>query len=96
MLLKFGVDISRLDRQIRRALNHVNIVYANDGQEVVVTSTYEGDHSPSSLHYGNDAFDIRKPKRSEKEILAELRRRLGNNYDIVAEKTHWHIEWDPK
>ena len=96
MLIKSGVDIFRLKRQIRRALNHVDIVYAKYDQEVVVTSAYEKDHSPSSLHYGNDAFDIRKPKSYEKEILAELRRRLGNNYDIVAEKTHWHIEWDPK
>jgi len=62
MLLKLGVDISRLNREIRRALNIIADVYIMKGEEAVIISTYEGDHSPSSLHYRNDAVNIRKPK----------------------------------
>ena len=69
MLLKAGVDISRLNREIRRALQIVNTVYINYIEELVVTSTYEGNHSPRSLHYGNDAFDARKPVKKMRDLV---------------------------
>ena len=93
MLIKAGVDISRLERPVRRALNTIEAAYP----DFVITSTYEGTHSPSSLHYANLAIDIRtKTFRGTKISAADLKAVLGKGFDIIEEGTHIHIEWDPK
>ena len=95
MLLKAGVDISRLNREIRRALRAVSDIFMEFDQEVVVTSTYEGDHGAGSLHYANDAFDVRYPGLEIIGVQTRLRNKLGNDFDILGEKDHIHIEYDP-
>ena len=96
MLLKLGVDISRLKSPIRRSLTLIEIIFAsNSSEEAVITSTYEGDHSPGSYHYVDLAIDIRNPKEVKKVVLA-LKSRLGSDYDVVDEHDHIHIEYDPK
>ena len=96
MLIKLGVDISRLKRPMRRALWWVEEAYKQyDDEEVVVTSTYEGDHSVRSLHYNHNAVDFRRPKKF-REIVARIQDALGNDYDVVLERTHIHVEYDPK
>lgn len=96
MLLKAGVDISRLNRQARRTLWIVSNIYWLNGDELVITSTYEGTHSPSSLHYHNDAFDVRLPVGIKPEdMVNKLKARLGEDFDIVLEADHIHIEYDP-
>jgi len=97
MLLKAGVDISRLNRDIRRALQILETTYQEiAGDEPVITSTYEGTHMPSSLHYANDAIDVRLPWEKIQEVVEDLKLRLGKDYDIILRPTHIHIEWDPK
>ena len=96
MLIKAGVDISRLNREIRKKLNIIARTLAVVvSEELIITSTYEGTHSESSLHYCNDAIDIRLPVRLE-FIVQELKRDLGDKFDVVTEKDHIHIEYDPK
>lgn len=96
MLVKAGVDISRLNRDIRRALHKVNHLYDLIHQELIVSSTYEGNHSAGSLHYANDAFDIIFPNLHRAKMTEDIRCTLGRNYDVVMETTHIHIEYDPK
>jgi hypothetical protein len=96
MLLKLGVSIERLKREIRRALDPVDAIYHAAGEEVVVTSTFGGDHKAGSLHYSNDAVDIRMPKKNPGEVAQELRRKLGKDYDVVLELDHIHVEYDKK
>ena len=98
MLIKLGVDISRLNRGIRRSLSTIEKVYRQMGDEAVITSTFEGNHSPSSLHYCNDAVDIRLPHKLESlgKLLGVLQENLGADYDVVGESNHIHIEYDPK
>jgi len=97
MLIKSGVDISRLNREIRRTLNIVAQEYGKENEEAVITSTYEGNHSPSSLHYTNDAIDIRAVLNDKHtKIYKGIKERLGNGYDVVREADHIHIEYDPK
>lgn len=96
MLVKLGVDISRLNRPIRRALEAIERIFNLYNLEAVITSTYEGDHMVSSLHYANDAIGIRKPPHSETLILESIRRDLGKDFDVVMETDHYHIEYDPK
>lgn len=95
MLLKLGVDISRLNRPIRSILYRIDNIYKSYNDELVITSTYESSHSPSSLHYSNDAIDIRLPKDGMNiEMVQRIRNAIGNNFDVVLETTHIHIEYD--
>ncbi|MBA7610716.1 hypothetical protein ES703_17928 [subsurface metagenome] len=96
MLIKTGVDISRLNRPIRRALNPISQWFQAYNEELVIISTYEGDHSPSSLHYCNDAIDVRFPRQQNKDLFKNLARELGKKFDVVVESDHIHIEYDPK
>jgi len=96
MLIKPGVDIRCLDRPIRRALNPLDKILKNYGQEMVITSTCEGTHSPSSLHYAGRAIDIRLPVREKRRVISDIKNVLGIDYDVVEEVDHIHIEYDPK
>ena len=96
MLIKAGVDISRLRPEIRKRLNLIaNTVYEIEKKELVITSTYEGNHSEGSLHYANLAVDIQRAKNGN-TLRKELCLNLGRDYDVVLEPTHIHIEYDPK
>ena len=100
MLLKLGVDISRLKRPIRRKLNAIDRHFFLNNHEAVITSTYEGTHSPSSLHYCNLAIDLRLPTGMLNHELIEfvdgLKKEIGKLFDVLLERDHIHIEYDPK
>ena len=96
MLIKAGVDISRLKREIRRSLHKVEAIYNKYNEELIITSTYEGNHGAGSLHYANDAYDARKANLNRPLITNEIKKELGKHFDIVIECDHLHIEYDPK
>ncbi len=95
MLIKLGVDISRLSRPVRRVLPVIEHIFRKHAKtEPVITSTFEGSHSPGSLHYSNDAIDLRRVTESIliKDKLVVF---LGDKFDVILEDTHIHIEYDP-
>ena len=96
MLIKPGVDISRLERNTRRSLHAVALAFSEERELFIITSTYEGNHGEGSLHYGNQAYDVRLPVKAKSRILAEIKRVLGTKFDVIQELTHIHIEYDPK
>jgi len=96
MLIKAGVDISRLKREIRRSLNKVEDIYNQHAEDLIITSTYDGNHTPGSLHYANDAYDIRLPDNNEREIKKEIGVALGIRFVVLLEANHIHIGYDPK
>ena len=97
MLTKLGVDISRLARPMRRALRLLDNLYKKYATEFVITSTYEGDHGPDSLHYANLALDGRKIRiLSGTQTRDKIKTKLGNKFDVLWHKGHIHIEYDPK
>ena len=67
-----------------------------------VTSANDSRHGDNSLHYKNQAFDIRIYNivgdiRYEAKRWAErLQQVLGSDYDVVYELDHIHVEFDPK
>lgn len=71
------------------------------GKAMVITSVYDGQHRPDSLHYKHRAIDIRtvhlKPEERE-SLINFLRRQLGEDFDVIYEPKppHIHIEYDPK
>jgi hypothetical protein len=96
MLIKAGVDISRLRPEIRKKLNEIARRAWSIGKvELVITSTYEGNHSEGSLHYASLAVDIQRGPYGS-ILKDELRDKLGMDYDVCLEADHIHIEYDPK
>lgn len=96
MLIKAGVDISRLRPEIRKKLNEIaRRVWSIEQEELIITSTYEGAHCEGSLHYANLAVDIRRHKKGQ-EVRDEVRNKFGMDYDVILESDHIHIEYDPK
>jgi hypothetical protein len=73
---------------------------SNDlGLTLVVTSGTDGKHMKGSKHYTGEALDIRRSNIASERVsmVCELlRARLGKNYDVVLERTHIHVEYDPK
>lgn len=66
---------------------------------VTVTSLLDGHHKRGSKHYTGEAADLRirywtQPQRDL--AVKYLVQALGNDFDVVLEPTHIHIEWDPK
>jgi hypothetical protein len=97
MFVKLGVSIEYLGREIRRALDPIEKIYFDAGEgEVVIIETRGGTHKPGSLHYADNAIDLRLPKKNVGELAQEMRRKLGVNYDVVVEISHIHCEYDPK
>ena len=107
MLIKLGVDISKLKKPIRRALNLVEKVFQETVlEEPILTSTYEGNHMPGSLHYAHLAVDFRLRQydmavRDDLRLAVkqELRSLYGQlRYDVLfsANDTALHVEYDPK
>ena len=65
--------------------------------EVTVTSGKDGIHSKNSLHYVGRAIDIRtRDMKLPAYTARKLKIALGNNFDVILESDHIHIEFDPK
>jgi len=96
MLIKAGVSIERLERHTRRGLGITNWVFERCDEELIITSTFEGNHGAGSLHYANQAFDIRHTQNKTCCVAEILERELGEDFDVVEELDHIHIEYDPK
>ena len=98
MLKKLGVDDSKLLPPITRKLELIDKIFlTHGGVEAVLTSTNSGDHSRGSYHYRNLAIDLRlPPTHTIKGVVQVLKDGLGDDYDVILEKTHIHVEYDPK
>jgi hypothetical protein len=67
--------------------------------DAVITAGLDGKHSPGSLHYVGLAFDLRTnniPAADREPVRAEIKDALGDDYDVVIEGDHIHIECQPK
>ena len=74
-------------------------VYKDLGKECVITSLMDGKHMDTSKHYVGDAADLRIWffNNAEKRIaVKQLKKELGVDFDVVLEKDHIHVEYDPK
>ncbi len=66
-------------------------------REVPIVHVMDGKHHKGSRHYVGLAFDMRIWYLDSPQAFAEeLQRILGIHYDVVLEKTHIHVEYDPK
>lgn len=90
MILKPGVSLEGAKRELLAGLDRLDKLWIAHGLTLVVTSGMDGKHMPGSLHYQGLAADIRFPLRDE------IKAALGPDWDVVWEKDHVHVEYDPK
>jgi hypothetical protein len=68
---------------------------------VWVTSANDSEHGEGSLHFQNRAFDIRikniiSGPHAARGWAERMQVALGDDYDVLLEKDHIHVEYDPK
>lgn len=67
--------------------------------DITITSVTDGQHSRGSLHYTGCAFDVRIWGIDQPMLDAlkpAMQKALGDDFDVVLEKDHFHIEFQPK
>ena len=68
------------------------------GRDAIITSARDGRHMSTSLHFSGKAIDLRTRDMAagkEQKVVEALKTKLGNNFDIVLESDHIHLEYDP-
>lgn len=68
-------------------------------KDITITAIFDGKHMIGSKHYSGNAFDMRKTHYTNYQLttlVQNIKDNLGIDFDIVIEKTHVHIEYDPK
>ena len=97
--LKEGVKIKGLQPEMVLAAQIVEGVYASyNNAECVITSVRDGIHNTHSFHYVGYAIDFRTrhiPGGWLHKLERDIKRALGSEFDVVLEKTHLHVEFDP-
>lgn len=97
MKIKPGVRVLGLRSEMVLAALVINSVLTELGIEFVITSCIEGTHKHASLHYMGSALDIRLPPPTfTGKVIANLKEALGDDYDVILEDDHIHIEFQPK
>lgn len=99
MSIKHGVVLDQLTPQAVLAMSVTASILSKHSYDFVVTSCGDGKHMAGSLHYSGRAFDFRTNKIHESmrsRIFTDIREALGPEFDVVMEKTHGHVEWDPQ
>lgn len=99
LILKKGVDLTGLKPEMLVGLQVVASVFAEIGADCVVTSALDGKHSRASLHYAGQALDFRTRHLGPnvaKGVAQGCKKALGDQFDVVLEKTHIHVEFQPK
>lgn len=99
MKIKRGVSIAGIQPETVVALLVAEGVFGHHKATLTVTSCTDSKHGRASLHYVGFAIDLRTrdiPQGVVGDIAEDLRNFLGDQYDVVREDTHLHVEFQPK
>ncbi len=94
--IKKGVRIHGIKPEVVLALVIADQVYQQLGHDLVITAVIDGKHMRASIHYMGGAVDLRLPGADGIAARNRIALRLGDDFDVVLEKSHIHIEWQPK
>ena len=101
-MIKFkkGTRIAGVRTELILAILVAEGVYDEYDTDLVLTSVNDGRHSYTSLHYSGSAIDIRTrelPGANNIQAVGKaIRQGLSDEYDVVVESDHIHIEYQPK
>lgn len=96
MLIKAGVGIESLNREIRGTLGRAAVWVGSFEEELVILSTYEGDHAPGSAHYSDDAYDFGRPQDAHNREIDQFCELFNEDFRVVVQGKLIHIEYKPK
>jgi len=99
MKIKEYVNLTGIRPEMLIALMAAQEAYRKRSAEVIITSALDGQHSATSLHYAGCAVDLRTRHlrgTQAQEIADELNAALGQQYDVIYEGNHIHIEYQPR
>lgn len=94
-----GASLVGLKPEMSFAFVIIVVVFLNENVNCKLSSGSEGKHSRGSLHYSGLAIDVSSrgvPKKKRSSITRKLSLALGDEFDVVFEGNHWHIEYQPK
>lgn len=97
--IKEGAKLNGLQPQMVIALVVASAVYSSYNVDCVLTEGTGGKHGRGSLHYIGNAIDLRTRDLGvsvRSRVADEIREALGEQYDVVLESDHIHIEFQPK
>lgn len=96
MKIKKGVELDGISTNITKIFHIIEFFLKSHGQELVITSGLEGEHKKDSKHYTGEAIDVRTwDLVNKQDCCTRIREALGDEYDVVLESSHIHIEYDP-
>lgn len=96
---KKGVSLAGLQPEALIGIDRcLEIFHDHHSLPMTLTSCRDGGHSFYSHHYKGLAWDIRVWDIQEKipQVCNELREALGEEYQVLDEHNHIHVEYDPK
>lgn len=100
--LKAGASLENVSWRMFWAAIVADGIYRAAGSEATITSGSDGKHSARSKHYAEnnesgmvEALDFRTWGVDADSIAGKMRSKLGENYDVVVESDHIHVEYDP-
>jgi hypothetical protein len=99
LLLKPGVRVAGIRPEVLLAVVAAEGVFEEAGVDLVLTACVDGKHSLGSLHYAGQVVDIRTrdvPPEMRQKLAARVRECVGEDYDMILEETHMHLEYQPK
>ena len=101
--LKSGVRVLGVRSELVIAIHIASAVCEYVGVDCTITAVIDGTHKRASEHYSGCAFDLRRPDWPDfndtakaQAVADELKQALGDDYDVILEKDHIHIEFQPK
>jgi len=98
---KPSVNPRDLQDVMKKALLIVDQEFKKYNKEVTITCTGQDSHKPSSQHPWGLAFDVRILWLGLSETTINMLYSLikgrfkGTGYQIINEKNHFHVEYDP-
>lgn len=96
---KDGVSVDGIKKETIALIVILNTYFElRIGKELVITSCTDGKHMKNSKHYSGYAIDIRIRHLSVCEmnnLLAWFKSHHDREFDMVVEKDHIHVEYDP-
>jgi len=99
MKLKKDVRVFGIRPEVVLALQIAETVWLEHGEELVITSATDSQHSNTSRHYLGCAADLRTNyflADQVEKVAKELRDALGEDFYVLVHKTHIHLSFKPK
>ena len=101
VLVKRGVEFKYFTPPVIDMIAAISYIYDDEfpDRNPVITSAFDGKHMATSYHYKGLALDFRTRNLSHSEqqkLVLLMRQNLGNDVEVVLERHHVHVEFDPK